>query len=131
MTTDNKTIVAEAFTGLVASRDIDALARVLHEDFVHHRPDGSIATKREWLTAVAAVPLHDLQVEILHILADGSDVAVHSRRQLASGGPAIVVVDLWRLDHGLITEGWEVIELTHEAADHAIWWEPAHTETTA
>lgn len=124
MSTDNKTLVAEALSGLVETGNLDALASALHDDFVHHRPNGIVTTKDEWLTAVAAVPLGDLKVELLHILADGDLVTVHSHRRLATGGPTIAVVDIWRLDQGLVTEGWEIIEPTHEAANHQLWWEP-------
>lgn len=50
---------------------------------------------------------------------------MHSRRQLPDAGPEIAVVDIWRIDEGLIAEGWEIIEPTAQAAANLVWWEPA------
>lgn len=124
MTTTNKDIVQRALAGLVATGDVDALAALLSDDFVHHRPDSTTSTRTEWLAAVrtALVPLAGMRVEIRHVLADADHVVLHSRRWLPDGGPEITVVDIWRLDGGLITEAWEIIEPTAEAAGHLAWW---------
>ncbi|MBN6051549.1 nuclear transport factor 2 family protein, partial [Nonomuraea sp. RK-328] len=84
---------------LVATGDVEALAPLLSEDFVHHRPDATFATKAEWLDdlSIALIPLADQQVEIRHLLADGDHVVIHSQRRLPGGGPEIAVVDIWRL----------------------------------
>ncbi|MFD2353831.1 hypothetical protein ACFSTC_38060 [Nonomuraea ferruginea] len=59
MTHGNKSIVQQALTALVATGDVDALAPLLSDDFLHHRPDATSKTKSEWLAAVGAalVPL--------------------------------------------------------------------------
>ncbi|MEN3536428.1 nuclear transport factor 2 family protein [Microbispora sp. ZYX-F-249] len=127
MTTDNKSIVRQALAALVATGDVDALARSLSDDFVHHRPDATSRTKAEWLAAVrtALVPLTGMRVEIRHVLADGDHVVLHSRRRLPGAGPEIAVVDIWRLADGLIAEAWEIIEPVAEATGHLTWWETA------
>ncbi|WP_066367579.1 nuclear transport factor 2 family protein [Herbidospora mongoliensis] len=125
MTTDNKSIVQQALTALVATGEVDALAPLLSEGFVHRRPDSTSKTKAEWLAAVEAalVPLAGMHVEIQHLLADGDHVVMHSRRRLPDAGPEIVVVDIWRLDDGLIAEAWEIIEPVTQAPAHLTWWE--------
>jgi predicted SnoaL-like aldol condensation-catalyzing enzyme len=125
MTHSNKSIVQRALTALVATGDVDALAPLLSDDFLHHRPDATSRTKPEWLAAVGAalVPLAGMRVEILHVLADGDHVVMHSRRRLPDDGPEITVVDVWRLDNGLIAEAWEIIEPTFQADANWTWWE--------
>ncbi|GAA3150208.1 hypothetical protein GCM10010466_46670 [Planomonospora alba] len=125
-TPDNRSIVRRALTALVATGDVDALAPLLSDGFVHHRPDATSKTKAEWLAAVRAalVPLAGMHVEIEHLLADGDHVVMHSRRRLPGAGPGIAVVDIWRLDEGLIAEAWEIIEPVTQAAAHLRWWEP-------
>ncbi|MFI6743095.1 nuclear transport factor 2 family protein [Nonomuraea sp. NPDC050451] len=127
MTTDNKSIVQRALTTLVATGDVDALAPLLSEDFVHHRPGSTSSTKAEWLAAVRAalIPLAGMQVEIHHVLADGDHVVMYSRRRLPGAGPGIAVVDIWRLDDGLIAEAWEIIEPVSQVAANLVWWESA------
>lgn len=126
MTTDNKAVVQGALVKLIETGSADALAPLLSDDFVHHRPDSTSSTKGEWLAAVQAalVPLAEMRVEVHHLLAEGDHVVMHSRRQLPNGGPEIVVVDIWRIDEGLIAEGWEIIEPTAQAAANLVWWEP-------
>ncbi|MET7645608.1 nuclear transport factor 2 family protein [Streptomyces sp. NPDC005426] len=128
MTTENenKDIVRRALGILIETGSADGIGPLLSDDFVHHRPDSTFSTKAQWLAAVEAalVPLAGMRVEIDHLLADGDHVVVHSRRRLPDAGPEIAVVDIWRIDEGLITEGWEVIEPVAQAAAHLTWWEP-------
>lgn len=123
----NKDIVQQALSELIATGSTDGLAPLLSDDFVHHRPDATSSTKTEWLANVQAAltPLADMQVEIRHLLADGDHVVLHTRRRLPDGGPEIAVVDIWRVDGGLISEAWEIIEPTAHAAANLTWWEPA------
>lgn len=121
MVTDNRQIIQGALAKLIETGDASALEPFLHADFLHHRPD-STSNKAQWLAAVRAVPLADLRVDIRHLLADGAYVVMHSRRSLATGGPEVVGVDIWRVENGLIAEGWEILEPMGEAADHFVWW---------
>jgi predicted SnoaL-like aldol condensation-catalyzing enzyme len=125
MTNQNSSIVQQALAGLIETRDVDAAGRFLDDDFTHRRPGGVTKTKKEWLAAVGAalVPLADMRVEILQLLADGEYVVVHSRRWLP-GGPETVVVDVCRLVDGLIVDVWEIIEPVAQAEANLRWWEP-------
>jgi predicted SnoaL-like aldol condensation-catalyzing enzyme len=125
MTTENKNIVQRALAGLIETGDADALAPFLSDDFVHHRPGSTTSTKAEWLAAVrtALVPLAGMQIEIHQVLSDGDHVVMYSRRWLPDGGPEIAVVDIWRIDEGLITEAWEIIEPVAQAVANLSWWE--------
>ncbi|WP_433182695.1 nuclear transport factor 2 family protein [Actinoallomurus sp. CA-150999] len=127
MTTENKSTVQRALAELVETGDVDALAALLRDDFVHHRPDSTSSTKAEWLAAVrsALIPLADMQVEVQHVLADGEHVVMSSRRRLPGAGPEIAVVDIWRFDGGLIAEAWEIIEPVAQATANLAWWESA------
>ncbi|MFY1594093.1 nuclear transport factor 2 family protein [Micromonospora sp. WMMD737] len=128
MTKKNKSIVQRALAGLIETGDVDTLASFLSEEFVHHRPDSTTATRTQWLAAVRAAlgPTAGMRVEVLHLLADGDHVVVHSRRRLPDAGPEIVAVDVLRVADGLIAEVWEIIEPVAHAAANASWWEPAH-----
>ncbi|WP_030491104.1 nuclear transport factor 2 family protein [Micromonospora chokoriensis] len=124
MTTENKSIVGRALAGLVDTGDVETLASLLSEDFVHHRSDSTTSTKAQWLAAVrtALGPTAGMQVEIIHLLTDGDHVVVHSRRRLPRAGPEIVVVDVLRIADGLIAQVWEIIEPAAQAATNGTWW---------
>ncbi|MEV4718972.1 nuclear transport factor 2 family protein [Micromonospora noduli] len=125
MTTENKSIVGRALAGLVDTGDVDTLASYLSEDFTHHRSDSTTSTRAQWLAAVRAAlgPTAGMRVDILHLLADGDHVVVHSRRRLPGAGPEIVVVDVLRIADGFIAEVWEVIEPASQAAANGAWWD--------
>jgi predicted SnoaL-like aldol condensation-catalyzing enzyme len=125
MTTENKRIVQQALAGLIETCDVDTLAASLSDDFLHHRPDATVKTKGEWLAAVRAAmsPTVGMQIEILHLLSEDDHVMVHSRRRLPDGGPGVVVIDILRIDDGLVAEIWETIEPAGHAAANAVWWE--------
>ncbi|MEU1260135.1 nuclear transport factor 2 family protein [Streptomyces chartreusis] len=127
MTTDSKSMIQRALAELLETGSVEALEPLLSDGFVHHRPDSTSSTKAEWLAAVQAalVPLADMQVEVDHLLADGDHVVLHSRRRLPDGGPEIVVVDIWRIEDGLVAECWEIIEPVAQAAANLVWWEAA------
>lgn len=121
----NKDIVQQALSELLTTGSTDGLRPLLSDDFAHHRPDAS-TTKDEWLAAVQAAltPLAGMQVEIRHLLADGDHVVLHTRRRIPDG-PEIAVVDIWRIDDGLIAEAWEIIEPVAQAPANFTWWAPA------
>lgn len=125
MTTDNKLIVQRALAALIETGDVEALGRWLSDDFRHHRPDSTSTTKAEWLENVrdALAPLAGMSLEIQHLLADGDHVVMYSRRRLPGDGPAIAVVDIWRLDDGLIAEAWEIIEPLADVRANLSWWQ--------
>ncbi|MGW5474858.1 nuclear transport factor 2 family protein [Streptomyces chartreusis] len=127
MTTDSKSMIQRALAELLETGSAETLEPLLSDGFVHHRPDSTSSTKAEWLAAVQAalVPLADMQVEVDHLLADGDHVVLHSRRRLPDGGPEIVVVDVWRIEDGLVAECWEIIEPVAQAAANLVWWEAA------
>ncbi|MEU8302684.1 nuclear transport factor 2 family protein [Actinomadura sp. NPDC048955] len=121
----NKDIVQQALSELLTTGSTDGLRSLLSDDFMHHRPDAS-TTKDEWLDAVQAAltPLAGMQVEIRHLLADGDHVVLHTLRRLPDG-PEIAVVDIWRVEDGLLAEAWEIIEPVAQAPANLTWWDPA------
>lgn len=120
--TNNKHIIQHALAELARTGDAAVLDPLLHADFIHHRPDMT-RTKAEWLQAVRAVPLPELRVQVHHLLEDGPYVVMCSKRWLASGGPEITGVDIWRVEDGLIREAWETLETSTSAPANMKWYE--------
>ncbi|GAA0955671.1 hypothetical protein GCM10009554_63810 [Kribbella koreensis] len=125
MTTQNKQLVQRALAELIGEGGVAAVEPLLSDDFRHHRPDGLIRDKTEWLNDVgnALDPLKDMKVDILHILSDADHVILHTHRHLPDDGPSIAVVDIIHLADNLITEAWELLEPLAEADAHLTWWD--------
>jgi predicted SnoaL-like aldol condensation-catalyzing enzyme len=125
MTEQNKQLVQQALGQLIGEGGTEALEPLLSKDFRHHRPDGLVRSKTEWLTDVgnALTPLADMKVEILHLFSDADHVILHTHRHLPDGGPSIAVVDIIRIADNQISEAWELLEPLAEAGRHLSWWE--------
>jgi predicted ester cyclase len=108
----------EAFNG----RDLAALETILAPDFVSHplRTAGIGAVAAAWSKMFAAHP--DIQVSVEDMLVDHDRVAVrsmlHGLSNSASGGaePAPTMMEIFRVQHGLIAELWGLSSLGRPAS---------------
>ncbi|MFB6715192.1 MULTISPECIES: ester cyclase [unclassified Streptomyces] len=107
----------EAFNG----RDLAALETILAPDFVSHplRTAGIGAVADAWATMFAAHP--DIQVSVEDMLVDRDRVAVRSAlrglsNSLLNGAePAPNMMEIFRVQHGLIAELWGLSSLARPA----------------
>jgi predicted SnoaL-like aldol condensation-catalyzing enzyme len=54
------------------------------------------------------------KIDVRLALEDGSHVAVHSRLEHPAVTTDISVVHIFRFDHGLIVEAWDIVQVTPE-----------------
>ncbi len=116
----NKALVTLFYAEVVNSRDLDAIDRLLSDEFVHnghvrHRDD----QKEEFSKLLGAFP--DLQTEIELILAEGDLVAVHQRWVGTHGGSdtdlehgqrvEFTSTAVIRVHDEQITEAWDEVDL--------------------
>ncbi|WP_223177015.1 MoaF-related domain-containing protein [Sphingosinithalassobacter sp. CS137] len=103
----NKALVLEAMTALFQRRDAEAVERFYAPDYVQHNPN--IPQGRDALTAIVAELSADVWYEPGMMVAEGDLVAIHGR--ITGWGPVPqVVVDLFRVENGLLAEHWDVLQ---------------------
>jgi predicted SnoaL-like aldol condensation-catalyzing enzyme len=103
----NKAIVLEAIETLLNKHDY-AAERFWSPAYIQH--SAVVAPGREGLLEFVKVAPRELHYEIALIVADGDYVMVHGRIS-GIGQPANwVVVDIVRIENGLIAEHWDVIQ---------------------
>lgn len=104
----NKAFVLEAFDALFNRRDMDAAERYWSPEYVQHSahiPQGRAGLFDLIRSAPAA-----LKYENRTIMADGELLMLHGRFS-GMGQPADwIVVDIVRLEHGVLKEHWDVIQ---------------------
>jgi predicted ester cyclase len=116
----NKALVTALYAEVVNSRDLDAIDRLLSEEFTHNgHARQRVAQREEFAKLLEAFP--DLQTEIDLILAEGDLVAVHQRwagthgesetdleqgRRIEFTSTAVL-----RVNDGLIAEAWDEVDL--------------------
>jgi predicted SnoaL-like aldol condensation-catalyzing enzyme len=101
----NKALVVEAFDALFNHRDLEAAERYWSPDYIQH--SAGIGQGRDGLFAL--VRSFHRQYESALAVAEGDYVMVHGRFS-GGGRPTRIVVDILRVDGGLLTEHWDVMQ---------------------
>jgi predicted ester cyclase len=123
----NKDLVRRFYREAINERDLDAVDRLLTDDFVHNGERRGRSGQRE-VVAAFLDGFSDLQNEILLILAEGDLVAAHQRWSGTHDGPFLDIpatgrraeftsTAVLRIDGDLIAEAWDesdMLGLTHQ-----------------
>jgi predicted SnoaL-like aldol condensation-catalyzing enzyme len=105
MSEQNRKIVLECLENLFVHKDFDAAKAALHPDFVTHSP-GLPSGREAFTEAVKNSPLAGADAEIKQVAADGDLVMVHLH--LRRPESELAVVDILRVENGLLVEHWDV-----------------------
>ena len=104
----NKALVLEAFDTLFNKRDYAAAERFWSPSYIQHSKH--IASGRHGLFGLVKASPQTMRYENGTILAEGNLLMLHGRFS-GLGLPANwIVVDIVRLENGLLAEHWDVIE---------------------
>lgn len=103
----NRALVIEAMTSLFQRRDASAVERLYAPDYVQHNP--GIPQGRDPLQALVAGLSPDVYYEPGLTVAEGDFVAIHGRIRGWADVPQIVV-DLFRIENGMLAEHWDVLQ---------------------
>jgi predicted SnoaL-like aldol condensation-catalyzing enzyme len=112
----NKAIIREAFDTLFNKRDYAAAERFWSPNYIQH--SAHIPPGRDGLFNLIRSAPPELHYESGVMLAEGDFVMVHGRYS-GIGQPANwVIVDIVRLENGVLAEHWDVVEdeATREAS---------------
>jgi predicted SnoaL-like aldol condensation-catalyzing enzyme len=105
---ENKALVLKAFDTLFNRRDYAAAEKYWSPRYIQH--SAHIAPGREGLFNLIKSLPSTLRYEHGTIVAEGNFVLVHGRYS-GSGAPANwVVVDIVRIENGILVEHWDVIQ---------------------
>ena len=105
----NKTLVLDAFETLFNKRDYAAAERYWSPKYVQH--SAHIPPGRDGLFNLVKNTAATLKYENQLILANGDFVMLHGRFSgLGPGIPNWIVVDIVRVENGVLAEHWDVIE---------------------
>jgi predicted SnoaL-like aldol condensation-catalyzing enzyme len=104
----NKALVLEAFDTLFNRRDYAAAERYWSPDYIQH--SAHIEPGRDGLfNLIKSIP-PTLTYEPGTIVADGDWVMVHGRYSGFGQPVSWIVVDILRVENGILVEHWDVIQ---------------------
>ena len=104
----NKAFVLEAFATLFNKRDYAAAERFWSPNYIQH--SAYIAPGREGLFELVKTLPKELHYDNALIVAEGDYVMLHGRFSRIGLAVNWVVVDILRLENGLLAEHWDVIQ---------------------
>jgi len=103
----NKAIVLEAFETLFNRRDVEKAKQFWSPDYVQH--SALVPAGRDGLFGtIAGAP--NMRYEYQLALAEGDYVMIHGRFSHVGQAASWIVVDICRLQNGLLVEHWDVIQ---------------------
>jgi predicted SnoaL-like aldol condensation-catalyzing enzyme len=105
----NKALVLDAFDTLFNKRDYTAAEKYWSPNYIQH--SAHIPPGRDGLFGLVKNSPATLKYENQLILANGDFVMLHGRfSSLGPGMPNWIVVDIVRVENGVLAEHWDVIE---------------------
>jgi predicted SnoaL-like aldol condensation-catalyzing enzyme len=105
----NKTLVLNAFETLFNKRDYAVAERYWSPEYIQH--SAHIPSGREGLFGLVKNVPGTLRYENQLILANGDFVMLHGRYSgFGPGIPNWIVVDIVRIENGVLAEHWDVIQ---------------------
>lgn len=110
----NVTLVRRLYDEVLVNADIPLLEDLFAEDFVDHNPEAFEGVDR-WQSLLQAGPI---PVEVARVVAQGDLVFVHVHYLEGALGD-VAVVDIFRIENGLIVEQWSVVQPTIPAEETA------------
>lgn len=109
----------EMYRAVLMTFDADAVDRYFAQDYRQHgalAADGRDALKAFLREARESFP--EVHSEIKRSFVDGDHVIFHVHVRLRPEDRGVAVVDMFRLEDGLIAEHWEVIQEVPETLMH-------------
>jgi predicted SnoaL-like aldol condensation-catalyzing enzyme len=104
----NKALVLEALEAAFNKRDITAYDRYWSPDYIQH--SANIEKGREGLIKIMTSTPPDMRYEPGLIVAEGDYVMVHGRYSNIGLPKNLVIVDIFRIENGILAEHWDVIQ---------------------
>lgn len=104
----NKQLVIEAFDAAFNRRENDAFERYWSPNYIQH--SAHIGPGRDGLRQVIAATPKEMRYEHGLIMAEGDYVMVHGRYSNIGQPRAWVILDIVRVENGLLAEHWDVIQ---------------------
>jgi predicted SnoaL-like aldol condensation-catalyzing enzyme len=104
----NKAFVLEAFNTLFNKRDYGAAERFWSPEYIQH--SAHIAPGRDGLFDLIRSLPQTLRYENQLIVAEGDYVVAHGRFTGLGRPAAWVAADIIRLENGVLTEHWDVLQ---------------------
>lgn len=113
----NLDLVAAVYREVLCPLDGDAVERYFRDDYIQHNPMAEtgaqgLARFLRWARATSPGATH----EVKRMFADGDHVIAHVHVVVEPGTAGNAVVDIFRIQDGLVAEHWDAAQPIAETA---------------
>ncbi len=108
---DYASIVEEYIEVVVNGREYDRIDEFVAEDLIQRNPqlpNGREPLRDFWTEFMGSQP--EARFNVVRIISEGAYVVKHSLFQSTPQDRGVAVVDIFRLEDGLIVEHWDVVQ---------------------
>ncbi len=107
----NKGMAVHVLKGLFEDGDLSVADRYIRPDYIQHNPNAADGTEplKEFVRA-GTTQYPNLQYNVVRVLAEGDMVLVHANVVYEPGTRGQSVVDIFRIQNGMIAEHWDVLQ---------------------
>lgn len=115
--TRNKQIVIDFYKKAIGEQDLDFAGKIVTENYIQHNPQVKTGKEGflEAITFLKKMPKPNETVRpFMRIIAEGEYVVVHL--SIEFGGQKKNILDVFRLENGLIAEHWDAIQDKSESS---------------
>lgn len=114
----NKQTVLRLYDEFRIKKNVDAALELVREDFIEHNPRNRTG-RQALMDKFRDSPLLDAEGEIKRVVAQNDLVVIHYQLVMPGTEPhGVAVVDIWRLEDGLIVEHWDVLQPVPAASEN-------------
>lgn len=107
---DNKEIIRAFYQEFFNDHDIEAAKKYVREDYIQHNPgvgQGRNALMHGFAEKFKVEPTFRLEIKML--IAEDDKVVVYLKNVDPEGNTKARVVDIYRLEDGMLAEHWDVL----------------------
>ncbi len=108
---DNKVLIQSFYKEFFNQHDVESANRFVRGDYIQHNPgvgQGRQALKEAFAEKFKKDP--DFALNIIRIVDDGEFAAVYLKKYDKLGNTQVRVVDLYRIEDGMLAEHWDVLQ---------------------
>jgi predicted SnoaL-like aldol condensation-catalyzing enzyme len=107
----NKGMAVHVLKGLFEDGDLSVADRYIRPDYIQHNPNAADGTEplKQFVRA-GTTQYPNLRYNIARVLAEGDMVLVHANVVYELGSRGQSVVDIFRIQDGMLAEHWDVLQ---------------------
>ena len=107
----NKKLIADFYEAIFNKHRIDETPKYMKEDYIQHNP-GVGQGRKNFMDAFREKFMKNptFRLEIKFMIEENDMVAVYLKNVSPSGDTLCRVVDIYRIENGLLAEHWDVLQ---------------------